>query len=344
MQSPVQSLGLAFKVGVAIMTAAAIVDAIIEADLNIYSVMFVFLAASLAGLGIGRLLPPSPQTEHARTWPKVIGAVVTGVVLVGLFVGLVQNAFLSQASRMAISALGFMIDRVVKYVLLAIIYPLAYMVGLLVSGLSYVFGVDEPREPVTRDAEPAPVDRFLEDFRERMAEEPERSFLIFDILEYAVVAALALLVAFLLVRAFRRRMRTRVLYEAGDRESVSEGRSPLNDAAGLLMGLLPSGFGRRRRPGYRLPDAPSGVVEAFRLYYGMLDLAAKRGVHRAPHETPEELGRRLRGVLPAGLVSAVTSAFERACYGGLPCPEPAAAEMRAALRQARGERTNRSEA
>ena len=144
-QSPVESLGFGFKVGVVIMTTAAVVDAIIESDLNIYSVMFTFLAASLAGLGIGRLLPPSPETEHARTWPKVIGAVVTGVVVTGLFVGLVQNAFLSQASRLAISSMGFMIDRVVKYALLAIIYPLAYVVGLLVSGLSRLFSVDEPR-------------------------------------------------------------------------------------------------------------------------------------------------------------------------------------------------------
>ncbi len=331
LQSPVETLGFGFKVGVAIMTTAAIVDAIIESDLNIYSVMFAFLAASLAGLGIGRLLPPAPETEHARTWPRVIGAVVTGVVVTGLFVGLVQNAFLSQASRMAITTLGFMIDRVVKYALLAIIYPLAYIVGLLVSGISWLFRVDEPREPVEREQTQAPIDRFMEEFRSRVGEQ-ERSYLIFDIIEYVIVALLVLLVAFLLVRAFRRRARTRTLYEAGDRESVSEGRSPVYDAANLLFGLLPDWLRRRQASGYRLPDGPSGIVDVFRLYYRMLDVAGRKGVLRAPHETPEELRGRLAGVLPSRLVTQVTAAFERACYGGLPTPAPAVAEMQSALR------------
>ena len=330
-QSPVESLGFGFKVGVVIMTTAAVVDAIIESDLNIYSVMFAFLAASLAGLGIGRLLPPSPETEHARTWPKVIGAVVTGVVVTGLFVGLVQNAFLSQASRLAISSMGFMIDRVVKYALLAIIYPLAYVVGLLVSGLSRLFSVDEPREPVTREQEPPPIDQFLEEFRERVGE-PDSSFLLFDILEYIVVAVLVMLIAFLLVRAFRRRVRTRTLYEAGNRESISEGRSPANDAARLLFGLLPDWLTRKRATGYRLPDGPPGIVDVFRLYYRMLYLGGRKGVRREPHETPEELRGRLSGVLPPWLVRQVTAAFERACYGGVPAPAPAVAEMRSALR------------
>ena len=332
LQSPVLSLGSGFRAGVVIMTTAAIVDAVIEADLNIYSVMFAFLAAALAGLGIGRLLPPSPETEHAKTWPKVIGAVVTGVVLTGLFVGLVQNAFLSQASRLAISTLGLMIDWVVKYLLLAILYPLAYLVGLLVSGLTRLFSVDEPREPVPREQEQAPIDSFLEEFREQVGE-PDQSFLIFDILEYIVVAVLVLAVAFLLVRAFRRRVRTRILYEAGDRESVSVGRSPAYDAASLLLGLLPGWMTRKRAAGYRLPDGPSGLVDAFRLYYRMLELAGRKGVQREPYETPGELRRRLSGVLPAGLVRQVTAAFERACYGGMPSPAPALAEMRAALRE-----------
>ena len=331
LQSPVESLGFGFRVGVVIMTTAAIVDAIISPDLNIYSVMFVFLAASLAGLGIGRLLPPAPETDHARTWPRVIGAVVTAVVVTGLFVGLVQNAFLSHASRVAITTLGFMIDRVVKYALLAIIYPLAYIVGLLVSGVSRLFRVDEPREPIEREQTQPPVDRFLEEFRSRVGE-TESSYLIFDIIEYILVALLVLLVAFLLVRAFRRRVRTRTLYEAGDRESVSEGRSPAYDAANLLFGLLPDWLRRRRASGYRLPDGPPGIVEVFRLYYRMLDIAGRKGVRRAPHETPNELRGRLAGVLPARLVTEVTSAFERACYGGLPAPAPAVAEMRSALR------------
>ncbi len=335
LQSPVESLSFGFRIGVVIMTAAAIVDAIIESDLNIYSVMFAFLAASLAGLGIGRLLPPAPETENARTWPRVIGAVVTGVVVTGLFVGLVQNAFLSQASRMAITTLGFMIDRVVKYALLAIIYPLAYIVGLLVNGISWLFRVDEPREPIEREQTQAPVDQFLEEFRSRVGE-TDRSYLIFDILEYTVVALLVLLVAFLLVRAFRRRMRTRTLYEAGDRESISAGRSPAYDAANLLYGLLPDWLRRRRASGYRLPDGPTGIVDVFRLYYRMLDIAGRKGVRREPHETPEELRGRLASVLPARLVTQVTSAFERACYGGLAAPAPAVAEMRSALQEEAG--------
>ena len=330
LQSPVESLGFGFRVGVAIMTTAAVVDAVIEPDLNIYSVMFVFLAAALTGLGIGRLLPPAPETESARTWPKVIGAVVTGVVVTGLFVGLVQNAFLSQASRMAITALGFMIDWVVKYALLAIIYPLAYIVGLLVSAVSWLFRVDETREPIEREQTQPPVDRFLEEFRSRISDQ-ERSYLIFDILEYMVVAVLVMFVAFLLVRAFRRRIRTRTLYEAGDRESISEGRSPANDAANLLFGLLPDWLRRRRAGGYRLPEGPSGIVDVFRLYYRMLDLASRKGVRREPQETPGELRGRLSDVLPARLVMQVTAAFERACYGGLPSPAPAVAEMRSAL-------------
>ena len=328
--TPVQSpLNISFRIGIVTLAIAAVVDTIMEQDLNIYSVMFVFLAASLAGLGVGRLLPSSQETGQARAWPQVIGGVVTGVVLTGLFVGLVQNAFLSQVSRIAVSGLGFFLNRVVSYILFAIIYPLAYLVGLIVDGLVNLFGSDELRQPPTEAQEPPPIDQFLEDLQERLTD-ADQSFVLFDVLQYMLIAVIALVVAFLLVKAFKRRRRARVYYEAGDRESVSAGRSPATDAANLLLGLLPRRL-RRLSRGYRLPDGPPGLVDVFRIYYGLLELAGKRGIERAPHETPREFQTRLTSVLPYRLVNRATEAFDRACYGDHPAPASAIAEMRAAL-------------
>ena len=122
------------------------------------------------------------------------------------------------------------------------------------------------------------------------------------------------------------------------RESLSEDTDPANDLARLLFNLLPDRF-RRKRIGYRLrlPDDDSGIVDVFRIYFGMLMLAEDRGRPRPRSQTPIEYQSSLEGMFPRNLVRNVTAAFNRACYGHQPATRAEIAEMRGALERVAAE-------
>ena len=88
----------------------------------------------------------------------------------------------------------------------------------------------------------------------------------------------------------------------------------------------------------KIPDDEAGIVDVFRLYFGMLLLADKGGHPRGLAQTAGEYEQTLEGIFPTGLVRTITAAFNRACYGRHPAPPEQIAEMRTALERLSAER------
>ncbi len=315
--SPEETLETSFKIGVVALAAAAIADAALPADLNVYPVLFIFTASSLAGLAVSHLSSPSEEAAKRATWPKVIGALVLGVLLVGLIAGLVENTvlpFVTDASR---AAIGFAVENVIAPALSTLLYPVVAAVDWLFNTILNLLQSDLQRQ-VTEGINVAPPDV------EQMEEEERNPAIgrFFQIAGIAVLIVVVVVGLFFLARAFRRRKRGRYEYPEGARQSVREGSDPLMDAAKLLFDLLPERLRRRRvRKPLRPPDGEPGVVEAFEIYYRLLGEAERRGVRRQESESPLEFESRLRPLFEPGLAERATAAFNRACYGNLPPSE-----------------------
>ena len=325
--SPEETLETSFRIGVAALAAAAIADAALPADLNVYPVLFIFTASSLAGLAMSHLSSPSEQAAKRATWPKVIGALVLVVLLVGLIAGLVENTVLPLVTGAVRAVVGFTIERIVAPVLSTLLYPFVAAMDWLFSALLNLFRTDLEQQVAEGFNLAIP--------EVEQIEEKEGAPAVLQIIQIAGIAVLTVVVVvalFFLARAFRRRRRGRYEYPEGARESVIAGNDPLLDAARLLFDLLPERLRRRRvRRDLRPPDGEPGVVEAFEIYYSLLGVAERRGVLREEYESPLEFEVRLGPLFAPGLVEKATAAFNRACYGNLPPSENDLADLRSAI-------------
>ena len=325
--SPEETLGTSFRIGIVALAVAAVADATLPADLNVYPVLFIFTASSLAGLAVSHLSSPSEEAARRATWPKVIGALVLGVLLVGLIAGLVENTVLPIITGAVRAVLGFAIENVIAPVLSTVLYPVVAALDWLFSTLLNLLQTDlqqqveEGLNVATPDVE--------------LPEEEDGPPVLGRFLQIAGIAVLTVVVVvalFFLARAFRRRRRGRFEYPEGARQSVREGNDPLLDAARLLFDLLPERLRRREvRRVLRPPSGDPGVVEAFEIYYRLLGAAERMGVRRQESESPLELEARLVPLFAPGLAEKATAAFNRACYGDLPPPESDLVYLRNAM-------------
>ena len=146
--SPEETLETSFKIGVAALAAAAVADAVLPVDLNVYPVLFIFTAASLAGLAVSHLSSPSEEAAKRATWPKVIGALVVAVLLIGLIAGLVENTVLPLVTGVFRAVMGFAIEKIVAPVLSAVLYPFVAAVDWLFRTLLSLFQTDLEQQVV----------------------------------------------------------------------------------------------------------------------------------------------------------------------------------------------------
>ena len=325
--SPEETLATSFKVGVAALAVAAIADATLPADLNVYPVLFIFTASSLAGLAVSHLSSPSEEAAKRATWPKVIGVLVLGVLLVGLIAGLVENTVLPIVTNFVRAVVGLAVEKVVAPVLSAVLYPVVVAIDWLFSTIISLLQADLDRQ-VQEGITIGPPDIETSEY------EQDGPILrrFFQILGIAVLTVVVVVALFFLARAFRRRRRGRYEHPEGARQSVKEGNDPLLDAARLLFDLLPERLRRRRvRRALQAPDGDPGVVEAFEIYYRLLGAAERKGVRRQESESPLEFKVRLVPLFAPGLAEKATAAFNRACYGNLPPLESDLADLRIAM-------------
>lgn len=285
--------------------------------------MFLFFAAGLVGLGVGHLLPASQEATRAGTWPKVILIVVSGILLMGFLLSLLQGGTLDVVTGPLVTVL----KALATVVFFVVILPIAFLFGLLVQ-LFFGFLRAISGEPAEPAAEPpvAVVQRLLQ--QRAAGEESALGMTLLSVIEWTVVALLIAAALAVLALAFHRRARGRGRRDEAQRESLRGDADPAGDLGRLLLGLVPERF-KRRRPlrRFRLPDDDPDVVDVFRIYFGLLRLAEERGHPRPPWATPQEYRRTLEEVFPPGLARWATEAFVRACYGHYPAPRREIEEM-----------------
>ena len=289
--------------------------------------MFLYFAAGLAGLSIGHILPASRQVDQDKVWTRVVGAVVAVVLVAGLLFSLLQKNVLSAASDPVESVAGM----ATKAVFDVVIIPVGYLVEFVVWALSAIIGLLSRRDESFRIENPTAG--FVDQMRE-LEDGTDGGILasLLNALEWVILAVAVLAVLYFLARAYRRRVRLWRVNVEGTREAVSTNVDPARDMAQLLLNLVPS---RLRRPGNRkdfaLPSDEADVVDVFRVYFGLLVIAAEKGFPRPDSETPSEYQRTLEKIFPLTLVRAATDAFIRACYGHQPAPRSQIDEMQAML-------------
>ena len=330
---PVEHLSFTFRLGLIVLSVAALVDIFSAADLRTFELMFVFFASGLAGLGAGHILPSTRQALARRTWVRVIGTVVVSVLLMGLLFSLIQRGMLSFVA----TPLKWILEGIARIIFFIFIVPLVFVLEFLISAFFNFLRrfAGEPPEN-EQEIEIGPAEMFGQ-FAEQ-AEQSEPSVWL-QILAGVVIALVVAGILVILARAFRRNVRWRRVDPEGERESLYGDFDPTMDLARLLFGLLPDRFRRRRTDtSLRLPDDDQNIVDVFRIYFGMLAVAESRGEHRRVSDTAGEHRSALARVFPERLVNMATSAFDRACYGRRAATREQIDEMQQLLEQASGKK------
>lgn len=323
---PTDELALSFRIGIAALVVATLVDLINEVNLNTFLMVFIFFGASLAGLAMGHLLPRT-KTARSNVWPRVIVAIVAVVVLIGLAFTVVPAGVLDVLTwpiRQALILVGLIFGWV-------IVLPIAFVIDAVVEVLKWLYsllfgGATPPPQP----QEAAQIATTTPDALEEI-EGTGANVWVGQVLLGLVLGLAAAALLYWGAKAFRRPQSRRVAPQEGQRESVMEDADPLVDLANLLWSLRPGWLKRQRDDGVVLPDGPPGIVLVLEIYYDLLLLAEERGVLRRPHETTGEMAVRMAEVLPGDLVNLATAAFGRAFYGHYPSSDEQIAEMRAAV-------------
>ena len=328
---PTDDLSFTFRVGMLVLVAALIYDLNTDESLSTFPMVFLFFGSSLIGLSAGHLLEESRHSAGERTWPKAIGATVAGITTFGLLVALVNRGVLSFLSKPATAAL----EALARGVLWGIIAPIAFVFDVVVGWLISLLGIfrGEREQPQEEEINPE-IQGFLETLQEEQAAASEGFATVLQIIEWALVAIVVVIVLLILGRAFRRVLRGRDRGTDGQRDSMVQEANPVGDVAKLALRLVPDVLKRPQRKGYRVPDGPPGIVEAFRLYYDLLDTAEEQGITRRKYDTPTEFQGRLEGTFPSNVVRPSTETFNLAIYADVPADRSSIGRLRQSLKDA----------
>ena len=328
---PTDDLSFTFRVGMLVLVAALIYDLNTDESLSTFPMVFLFFGSSLIGLSAGHLLEESRHSAGKRTWPKAIGATVAAITAFGLLVTLINRGVLTFLAKPATAAL----EALVRGVLWGIIAPIAFVFDVVVGWLIDLLGIfqGEREQPQEEEINPE-IQGFLETLQEEREAPSEAFDMVLQIIEWALVVVIVVIVALLLSRAFRRLLRGRDRGTEGRRDSVAQDANPVGDVAKLALRLVPDVLKRPQRKGYRVPDGPPGIVEAFRLYYNLLDTAEEHGITRRKHDTPTEFQGRLEGTFPSDVVRPSTETFNLAIYADVPADRSSIGRLRQSLKDA----------
>ena len=334
-QFPEKSLKFSFRMGLFFIGFAAVMDILVEQPLNIFAMVLIFFGAGLAGLNIGHLVSETSASAQTKTWPKVIGLAVIGVLVVGGMFGFLQQSVLEFVT----SPIRFVFDRVVEGILLIVGVPLVLVLEFINEIMAAIFS--RPFEPdLGSEATPTPTPQP----GTPLVFEPARGggnirapdFLVYitRFVRYGLVAAAIVVVSiflYVLMRKIGRRLKRE---DEPDREALEDMNfaSDIGDLFSDLLSNVRDLFRGAARKVFRLPEGPPGVVEALRLYYQMITTAEQNEVSRPDHYTPNEFRRDLRSVFPNELVEPATEAFNRAHYGDIPATNEEILQMRASFR------------
>ena len=334
-QFPEKSLKFSFRMGLFFIGFAAVMDILVEQQLNIFAMVLIFFGAGLAGLNIGHLVSETSASAQTKTWPKMIGLAVIGVLVVGGMFGFLQQSVLEFVT----SPIRFAFDRVVEGILLIVGVPLVLVLEFINEIMAAIFS--RPFEPdlesaATPTPTPQPGTPLVFESPRGGGDIRAPDFLVYitRFVRYGLVVAAIVVVSifmYVLLRKIGRRLKRE---DEPDREALEDMNfaSDIGDLFSDLLSNVRDLFKGAARKVFRLPEGPPGVVEALRLYYQMLTTAEQNEVSRPDHYTPNEFRRDLRSVFPNELVEPATEAFNRAHYGDIPATNEEILQMRASFR------------
>ncbi len=332
---PERSLKFSFRLGLFFIGFAAVMDILIEDQLNVFAMVLIFFGSGLAGLNIGHLVSETSASTQSKTWPKVIGLAVIAVLVVGGMFGFLQQDLLAFVTY----PIRFVFDKVVAGLLIIVGVPLVVVLEAINTVMAAIFS--RPFEPefgpeATPTPTPTPGARteFLPVGSGPEVRAPEFLVQATRFIRYGLVIATVVVISIFLYVLMRKLGRKLKRDDEPDREALEDMNfaSDIGDLFSDLLSNVRDLFKGAGRKVFRLPAGPPGVVEALRLYYQMLTTAEQNEVARPDHYTPNEFRGNLRSVFPNELVEPATDAFNRAHYGDIPATNEEITQMRAAFR------------
>ena len=327
LQVPDKSFNLTFRVGLFFMGVSAIVDIILAEQLNVFIFMVIFFAAGLAGLNLGHLVPESAASAKARTWQRIIGGGVGGVILIALFVTAINRGIFSIVT----DPLQSFFLQTARGLAIIVGVPLLLIYERINRAYESFFGDEEfisefgsgqgwSSETSTKALNYTTTSEYDHSgsFSNAFMEDPE---LLTRIFVWIFIVFIVVIVASFMFLLLRKLVPESISDSLGSRESISEELDIGSDLWEFFRNLIPNfGFNRGGR-GFNIPNGPPGFMAALRIYYEMLSTARSRKVNRSPHLTPTEFTPHLGTVFPDDLVGSATNAFNRAQYGNIPASD-----------------------
>jgi hypothetical protein len=285
-------------VGLVAVTVAALSDPDVQGNVSWGALAFAYGVLAIVTLAAFHAQPGTRLSSMAAGWPLAIAALATVALLLALVAGTVDRDAFG-----VLSPLGGPLDTAGRALRDYVLMPIFYVVALPFRALAWFIGLfvpDEPRQEPQMQPQP-----------ERKPPEQGDEPLWWRVLTAAgitlggiVVAAIAVLV---LYRAFRRYTRSRRHDPREVREDIEPGSSLASDL-GAMLGAL----GRRFRRG----EARSASAVAIRrLYFDMIDAAARRGLERKDAQTPSQFAPALDAQFASSVPSEISAAFVESRYG-----------------------------
>ena len=267
-----------------------------------------YIAIGLLAIGLAQA---ARAEEYGRsfsgTWVAAVGGAVLLLSGISLIFVLLDLGALANGLGVAGKVLG--------EALLLLLWPVAWALSQVINGIAaviqFIFGTGEPftQEPPA-SVQPEGEDKIsLVKFPGWVLDVARGALFLFFV---AIIGAGVALV-------FRRRRRRQTSNDQA--ESFYEDGRIATDLSGLLGSLL-----GRLRPSLHFGDQADPIR---RLYTEVLDAGVRRGISRAPGQTPLELAPSLDRAFSAPTPGRITAAFDEARYGSVAVSEDEVQSLRA---------------
>jgi hypothetical protein len=321
---PEDHLSRVFKIGIAVLAVAVLVDQSRPEYIGAGMLMLPFFTATLLGLAIGRL-PEQGVGGRTGHWARVIAVSVFGVMGVGMFIGLLGGLYGRGGVQVLFAGWGLVVDGF----LWLITYPVTWVTAVLVWLLN-LFGKNDTGQQNELNQIPSGQEILGIDPDQAVGGGNATIDSIVHMLRYPMIALIVIVAFFILAMAFRRLGNRDGGDEGDERESIRGEVDTSGDMSRLLGGLVPGWLRRRGGRNWKYPADPA-LAAVFSLYFDSIAIGVKWGMDFQPTMTPVERLPHLESALPGAPFKEVTERFNAACYGGLAADATTVANLRQGL-------------
>ena len=308
---PLEALFSTFRIGIIVMAFTVTIDIFHVADLSMSTLMYVFFAASLSGLAIGRIKLSSDIDKPNFGWFKIISLLVVAVISLGVVFASLSKDLLGTVSSP--------ITTLVSWIAMGIVYlvaiPIIYLIQFIIKVFSWILGDSNlPDQPVQQQQPVEGLGNVLEGLvNAPVSEDPSA---VMQYFEYAAIFILITVLILVLGIAFRRINRKQKISDTGVKSEIEGSEGSMSDLLDIAKRLL-----RRRdfpvKEAFVIPDHLDDKSKSILgSYYQLLHLSSENGMDKSSFTTPKEFQSFLYGIFDVSIVKKVTNAFARVCYGG----------------------------